>query len=55
MFDAFVGGAMTLIVLFLMLCGAVLLVEAVPLVGIIGIILVALVTISAIFGFVNRS
>lgn len=54
MFDAFVGGAMTLIVLFLMFCGAVLLVDAFPIIGWIGIIIVALVGVSAVIGFTGR-
>jgi len=54
MIDGFISGVMTLVVLFLMFCGAVLLVEAVPIIGWIGMGLVALVTVSAVFGFVNR-
>jgi len=54
MIDSFISGVLTLVVLFLMFCGAVLLVEAVPVIGWIGMAMLALVTVSAVFGFVNR-
>jgi hypothetical protein len=54
MIDSFIGGIMTLIVLFAMLCGAILLVEAVPILGVIGLGVLVLVTVSAVIGFASN-
>jgi hypothetical protein len=54
MFDAFVGGALTLIVLFIMFCGVVIVIEYVPAIGFALLIGFGLVVVATLMSFADK-
>jgi hypothetical protein len=54
MIDAFIGGVMTLIVLFFLFAGVVLLIEAVPVIGALLLIPFLLLVVAAISSFTRN-
>ena len=54
MIDSFIGGVMTLIVLFFLFAGVVLLIESVPIIGALLLIPFVLLVITTVASFTNR-